>query len=364
MEDYKEEGISHDLREKAHVRRLNYFENIEFHLLTLESKLKEKRFSVEWASDEDRLCQVLTDCLPQQNYNRVCVASRSLPDNFLNQEDVIQSYSVDDVLNGGADVASLIVTADFAIAETGELVFLNHDVVACFNNIRNLIVLVNIDQVLIGRNDISLFSYLKGEGNGFSSSVTILQNPFDIIVPEDFQSSDAVGYSKETVEVKVIIYENNVSDILNNPLLRESLYCINCGRCSNACPVFQANSLFSPIDLVKANCFEEYSRTQMLFKHTTLCGNCQSVCPVNIPLMDLLVYEMGISSAKDKSAKNKALFSIFSKRSKMNKYNSRIFKWFFVNRFFRKNKVLKDYFNAQSGDFYNIARKDSEYIDE
>lgn len=364
MENYKEEGISHDLRDKAHYRRLNYFENIEFYLLVLESKLKENKFSLEWAADEERLCQVLNASMPQQNYNRVCIDSKSLPDNFINQTDVIQSYSVDDVMTGGADVTSLIVTADFAIVETGELVFLNNPVTACFNNIRNLIVLVNIDQVLIGRSDLSLFSYLKGENNDFSSSVTILQSPFEVIIPEDFQSSDAVGYTKEKVNVNVIIYENNVSTILNNPLLRESLYCINCGRCSKACPVYQANPLYSPIDLVKSNCFEEYSRTQMLFKHTTLCGNCQSVCPVNIPLTDLLVYEMGISSTKDRSSKNKALFSIFSKRSKMNKYNSRIFKWFFVNRFFRKNKVLKDYFNYQSGDFYNILRKDSEYIDE
>lgn len=364
MEDYKEEGISHDLREKAHFRRLNFFENVEFHLLSLESKLKENGFSVEWAADEDRLCQVLNACLPQQNYNRVCIDSNSLPDSFLNQTDVIQAYSVDDVLNGGADVTSLIVNADFAIAETGELIFLNNQVTACFNNIRNLIVLVNIDQVLIGRSDLSIFSYLKGENNNFPSSVSMLQSPFEVIIPEDFQSSDAVGYSKEMVEVKVIIYENNVSSILNNPLLRESLYCINCGRCSKACPVYQANPLYSPINLVKSNCFEEYSRTHMLFKHTTLCGNCQSVCPVNIPLTDLLVYEMGISTSKDRSSKNKSLFSIFSKRSKMNKYNSRIFKWFFVNRFFRKNKVLKDYFNSQFGDFYNILRKDSDYIDE
>lgn len=364
MEDYKEEGISHDLREKAHSRRLNYFENIEFHLLALESKLKENCFSVEWAADEDRLRQVLNDCLPQQNYNRVCIDSNSLPVSFLNQNDVIQSYSVDDVLNGGADVTSLIVNSDFAIAETGELVFLDKLTTACFNNIRNLIVIVNIDQVLIDRSDLSLFSYLKGEKNDFSSSVTLLQSPFDVIIPEDFQSSDAVGYSTEMADVKVIIYENNVSSILNNPLLRESLYCINCGRCSKACPVYQANPLYSPIDLVKFNCFEEYSRTQMLFKHTTLCGNCQSVCPVNIPLTDLLVYEMGISSSKDRSSKNKALFSIFSKRSKMNKYNSRILKWFFVNRFLRKNKVLKDYFNTQSGDFYNILKKDSDYVDE
>jgi len=364
MEDFKEEGISYDIRERAHFKRYSYFENVDFYLLMLEKNLINSGFSVDWAATSDSLCKILNACLPQKTYNRVCVDSTSVPDSFLGQTDVVQNFSADDVLTGGSDVTSLIVDVDFAVAQSGELLFLDRPSSACFNNIHNLIVLVNIDKVLIDGDEISLFSYLKENKNEFASSLTILQSPFQFIQSDEFQASDTLGYTKENVSCHVIFYDNRVSSILENPLLRESLYCIQCGRCSQVCPTCQAGSTMSPVELVKANCFDHFSRTKQIYKLCSICGNCQSVCPINIPLTDLLVYEMGLINSKDRFTRNKLLFSAFSKRSKMNKYSSKFLNRYFIRKIFGKNRVLKDYFNSQSGDFFNIIKKESEYTDD
>ena len=54
--------------------------------------------------------------------------------------------------------------------------------------------------------------------------------------------------------------------------------------------------------------------------------------------------------------KTKKLFSLLSKRGKINKYNSPFFRFFFVKRFFAKNKMLMNYFDKQKDQFYNITR--------
>jgi hypothetical protein len=55
--------------------------------------------------------------------------------------------------------------------------------------------------------------------------------------------------------------------------------------------------------------------------------------------------------------KNVDLFKVFSKRSKMNKINSKFRRYFFVNKYFGKNKKLANYFSNCKEDFFNITQK-------
>lgn len=158
-----------------------------------------------------------------------------------------------------------------------------------------------------------------------------------------------------------MLYLNGIEGILSSDvdILKESLYCIQCGRCMEVCPAANAatneEEKFSPIDLVKLNSMDSYNRTQHLFSHTTLCGACDCVCPVKIPLVRLLLYEMQVSNQVSKNSRSKQLFNIFKKRSNLNKANNSFFRFFFVKRFFGKNKSLSRYFSGQNGDFFNIS---------
>ena len=188
-----------------------------------------------------------------------------------------------------------------------------------------------------------------------------MRNQPQYIIPSDSSYISDQIFSAEPLKVTVYLYLNGMEGILTSEIeiLKESLYCINCGRCLDVCPVANASTneaeRLSPIELVKLNSLDNYNRNQHIFSHTTLCGACDCVCPVNIPLVRLLLYEMQVSNTVSKNSRSKQLFNIFKKRSNINKANNSILRFFFVKRFFGKNKSLSRYFSGQNGDFFNIS---------
>lgn len=346
-----------DLREKANFLRYTFVEEIDKYLLSLESSLLDHGMNVRWAQSEQRLCESIEDLLPQKQYNRVCFDLPSIPTYFQNSGNLLQISPIESVSNGEAEVDTLIVNADFAISSNGSLIFIDKKSKNCFNNVNNVIVIVNIDDILISHENFSLFLSLKGKDGKFPDDVKIITKPYEKVVANAFQSSDTLGYTKENVKISVILYENGISELLNDVSLRDSLYCINCGKCLEVCPVANASHKMSPIDIIKKNCLDQYNHTQSIFKQTTLCGNCQDVCPVNIPMTDMLIYEMNIVNGNVNYARNKQLNAIFSKRSKLNNFNKPLLKAIFLKHFFGKNSMLHSYFKKQKDNvFYNIAR--------
>lgn len=354
--------ITQDMRDRAFALRHSFVLGLETHLLALESNLIDHKVNVRWAQDESTLCDSIVELLPGKQYNSVCFDMAKVPELLSTYENVINTVSLEAVSNHDQETETLIVESDFAIAENGSLVFVNRKSNECFNLVRNIIVIVNIDQIIVNQSDLSLFLRLKNGNNStsFPSDVKILNKSYNKIVSDLFMSSNSVGYSEEKVTVSVILYDNNVTDILQDGSLRQSLYCIHCGRCANVCPVMKTNSGVSPIDLVKKNCFDQFIKSQSIFEQTSLCGNCQEVCPVNIPLVDLLIYEMNLAGENTNYNKTKNFFSILSKRNKINKKNSPFLRYFFLKRFFSKNKMVLNYLLNQKDQFYNITRAASQ----
>jgi L-lactate dehydrogenase complex protein LldF len=90
-----------------------------------------------------------------------------------------------------------------------------------------------------------------------------------------------------------ILLDNGRSRLRNSPL-RESLYCIRCGSCLNACPIFReigGHAYKSPYSgpigsVISAGLFG--SEFVPLAQASTLCGACKDACPVDIDLPNLL----------------------------------------------------------------------------
>ena len=91
----------------------------------------------------------------------------------------------------------------------------------------------------------------------------------------------------------LIILDNGRTQLRKSPL-KESLYCIRCGACLNACPVFREigghgyQSVYSgPIgSVISAGFFG--SDFVPLAQASSLCGACKEACPVDIDLPKLL----------------------------------------------------------------------------
>ncbi len=92
----------------------------------------------------------------------------------------------------------------------------------------------------------------------------------------------------------LVILDNGRTRLRHSPL-KESLYCIRCGACLNACPVFREigghgyHSIYpGPIgSVISAGFFG--SDFVPLAQASSLCGACNEACPVDIDLPKLLI---------------------------------------------------------------------------
>jgi len=96
-------------------------------------------------------------------------------------------------------------------------------------------------------------------------------------------------------ELHVVIVDNGRSELLRSQALRRSLACIRCGACMNTCPVFRRSGGYSyawtipgPIGSVLAAGRDPAAHASLPFA-SSLCGSCDDVCPVKIPLHDQLL---------------------------------------------------------------------------
>src|SRR5205823_9922366 len=97
-------------------------------------------------------------------------------------------------------------------------------------------------------------------------------------------------------EMYVILLDNGRTNILANAKQRESLYCIRCGACLNACPVYKnigghtyGATYSGPIGSVITPHLSGMDDYKHLSYASSLCGNCTEVCAVKINLHELLL---------------------------------------------------------------------------
>lgn len=350
------------LKTKANMIRFSLIEEIEKHLLAFESKLISKNINARWISDETELVDFICKSMPKDNYNKICFDVQKIPAQFFEKKNFIKEISVDSLEKKNETAENIVIQADFGIVETGSLIFINKTSKNCFNDIEKLFIILNINDLLIKYTDLEILLYLQKVMNSNLNfeDIKIISAPPSRILTKKFQSSNEEKFTAEKVEVFVLFYDNGITEILEDSVLRDTLYCINCGNCQKICPVYQQTNNLSPIDLIKYHCKNENKRNPKLFENTTLCGNCNEICPVQINFTQLIIHQMiNLPGKNSLHEKNVDLFKVFSKRSKMNKINSSFRRYFFVKKYFGKNKKLTNYFSKCKDNFFNITQKEN-----
>lgn len=106
-------------------------------------------------------------------------------------------------------------------------------------------------------------------------------------------------------ELHIIVLDNGRSRMLAHPVTRQSLACIRCGACLNACPVYQQigghayGSVYpGPIGAVITPQLIGIEKTAQLPYASSLCGACREVCPVKIDIPRLLLHLRGEITAQ------------------------------------------------------------------
>jgi L-lactate dehydrogenase complex protein LldF len=149
------------------------------------------------------------------------------------------------------------------------------------------IVVVGIEKVIPSVHDLALFwPLLSTYGTG--QRVTV----YNTIITGPKQAQEADGPE----EMIVILLNNGRTNLLASKAGREALYCIRCGACLNACPVYKNigghaydTTYSGPIGKVITPYLKGLDEYKHLSYASSLCGNCTEVCPVRINLHELLL---------------------------------------------------------------------------
>lgn len=149
------------------------------------------------------------------------------------------------------------------------------------------IVIAGIEKVIPSINDLALFWPLLATF-GTGQRVTV----YNTIVSGPRQANEADGPE----DMYVILLDNGRTEILANEKQRESLYCIRCGACLNACPVYKnigGHTYDTPYSGPIGSVITPHLKNMGEWKHlsyaSSLCGNCTEVCAVKINLHELLL---------------------------------------------------------------------------
>ena len=149
------------------------------------------------------------------------------------------------------------------------------------------IVVVGIEKMIPSLTDLHLFwPLLSTFGTGQKMTV------YNTVITGPRQENETDGPE----EMVVILLDNGRTTILQNPKQRESLYCIRCGACLNACPIYKnigghayGATYSGPIGSVITPNMQGMEDFKHLSFASSLCGNCTEVCAVKINLHELLL---------------------------------------------------------------------------
>lgn len=149
------------------------------------------------------------------------------------------------------------------------------------------IVVVGIEKMIPSLTDLHLFwPLLSTFGTGQKMTV------YNTIITGPRQENETDGPE----EMVVILLDNGRTTILQDPKQRESLYCIRCGACLNACPIYKnigghayGATYSGPIGSVITPNMQGMEDFKHLSFASSLCGNCTEVCAVKINLHELLL---------------------------------------------------------------------------
>jgi L-lactate dehydrogenase complex protein LldF len=199
------------------------------------------------------------------------------------------------------------------------------------------IAVVGIEKMIPSVHDLPLFWPLLAT-YGTGQKVTV----YNSIVTGPKQAGETDGPE----EMFVILLDNGRTNLLANPTAREALYCIRCGACLNACPVYKnigghsyETTYSGPIGKVITPYLSGVDAYKHLSNASSLCGNCTEVCPVRINLHQLLLdnrheaVTQGTSTLAERVAW-KAWMVASLNRPMMNMGNGKMKNWV-VNKVFK-----------------------------
>jgi L-lactate dehydrogenase complex protein LldF len=383
-------------RERAKNIKWDAIENLDKYLLEFEQKITARGATVIWANDTAEALEAIGKICKERNC-KTLVKSKSMVTEEIHLNDFLEASGIESVetdlgeyiqqLDGEPpyhivtpamhkskeDVAKLFASklgtkpdltpeeltqvariklrekyteaevgvtgANFLIADIGGIAITENEGngrLSCAWP-KTHIAVVGIEKMIPSVHDLPLFWPLLAT-YGTGQKVTV----YNSILTGPKQAHESDGPE----EMFVILLDNGRTNLLANPTAREALYCIRCGACLNACPVYKnigghsyETTYSGPIGKVITPYLSGVDEYKHLSNASSLCGNCTEVCPMRINLHELLLdnrheaVSQGTSTLAERVAW-KAWMVASLNRPMMNMGNGKMKNWV-VNKVFK-----------------------------
>lgn len=384
-------------KKKAHVVKWKVMENLDKFLPEFEANFQKKGGKVIWANDAEEAQREILNII-QRNGGKSVIKSKSMTTEEIHLNEFLEKHGIESLesdlgeyivqLLGQTpyhivtpamhlskdDIAKLfherfgtpidataeqltqkarellrekylsadigITGGNFLIADTGSIALTENEgnarLTTTFPKIH--IAIVGIEKVIPSMADLDLFwPLLSTHGTGQNLTVynTILNGPR--------QAEESDGPE----EMYVILLDNGRTNLLAQKEQRQALYCIRCGACLNACPVYKnigghtySTTYSGPIGSIITPHFKGMKEFKHLSYASSLCGKCTEVCPVKIDVHKMLLLNRRDAVAEHDNSKTedmgwKVWNASMQKRSRMDLVGGKV-KNFFLKLLFKK----------------------------
>lgn len=244
-----------------------------------------------------------------------------------------------------------VTGANFIIADIGAVAVTENEgnalMTTAFPKIH--IVIVGIEKVILSMRDLAYFWPLLAV-NGTGQAISVYSSVFS--GPK--KSNEDFGPDK----MYVILLDNKRTNLLKEEIQSDSLACIRCGACLNACPVYHNiggytyNATYSgPIGSIISPFYNGFELSAHLSYACSVCGKCTEVCPEKIDLHMLLLQNRNLDVEKYQKLN---LFSMLMKVFKFMTLHRNFFDFgfssikntfikIFVKNIFAKERSMPDF---------------------
>jgi L-lactate dehydrogenase complex protein LldF len=205
-----------------------------------------------------------------------------------------------------------VTGANFLVADSGAIVLVENEGNARLTSSapKIHIAVAGIEKVIPRAQDLAVFLKLlarSATGQPLSVYTSFLAGPKRDTEPDGPE------------EFYLLLLDNGRTRVLADREKRQSLYCIRCGACLNACPVYRKIGGYSypwvysgPIGKILTPQFMGIERDPWLPFASSLCGACGEVCPVKIDLPKILLDLRSEVVTRRKDAGERRTWKMFS----------------------------------------------------
>lgn len=178
---------------------------------------------------------------------------------------------------------------NFLVAETGQVCVVENEGNARQSTTtpRVLVSLVGLEKLVPRVSDLSVMLKLLAR-SATGQPMTIYTSVFG--------GTRLAGEKDGPEEFHVVLLDNGRTEVLADESYRETLQCIRCGACLNACPIYRSigghsyGSVYpGPIGALITPLFQGLTMFKDLPQASSLCGACYEACPVKINIPKHLI---------------------------------------------------------------------------